>query len=276
MNAPLSSSVPVSAFAPPRVTPNVAHAWGGIWRLTARRHFTSKHWLLLGGMLVLLALFATMVERESDPGRSEFLQWAARFYMSFLVPMLAFITAAGAMRDDLQADSVDYIFTRPVRRPLYVLFRYAAHFVCAQLDFLAALVVIVAVGAFHNVPGLWAAVPAFLLAQVLVVTAFSAFGFLCGMITSRYVILGMVYAGVFEVGIGNVPTQLNRLSMLRQMFGLLEPVIGPEHGSSGLMVVSTLGAPATVGLLLTYALLMLGATVALFSVKEFAGNSRDA
>ena len=131
------------------------------------------------------------------------LNWVATFYVCFVVPILSFISAGGVARDDLKADAVDYIFTRPVRRPMFVLFRYVAHVACTQLDFLLALAVVVGVGVSLNVPGMMAAVPALLVAQACAIVAFSAFGFLCGMFTSRYVIVGLLYGSIVEVGIGS-------------------------------------------------------------------------
>jgi len=254
--------------------PNAAHAFGGIWRLTIRRFFTPTRWLMLAAMLVLLVLFSFPATPNREAAARDFLPWAARFYVCFLVPILAFLSAAGAVRDDLQAGSVDYLFTRPVRRPLFVFLRYLAHVGCTQLDFLLALAVVVAIGVYHEVPGLWSAAPALLLAQVLVIAAFSAFGFLCAMLTSRYVIIGLVYGGLIEVGMGNVPTQLNRLSMIRQALSLLTPALDGERvGMGGPLAVDPLSGPAAIVLLLGTSAAMLGAAALIFSRRELAGAS---
>jgi hypothetical protein len=50
MTMPASSE----RFPAPRVTPDATHAFGGIWRLTARRFFTPGYWLTLAGLLVVL------------------------------------------------------------------------------------------------------------------------------------------------------------------------------------------------------------------------------
>jgi ABC-2 type transport system permease protein len=275
MNAPISSS---PTFPAPRVLPNTAHAFGGIWRLTVRRSLTPMHWLALGGMLVLLALFSYPMAPTREAGAHGYITWAAGFYLCFLVPLLAFIAAAGAIRDELKAGTTDYVFTRPVRRPLFIVFRYIAHLACAQLDFLIALGVVIGVGMFREVPGLWAALPRLLLAQVLVVTAFSAFGFLAGMLTSRYVIVGLFYGGVIEVGIGSVPTQLHRISMLRHVVGIVQPQLGIGRvGIGGPLLAEAPSTATSVCLLLAISAVMIAATAAIFSVRELAGaGARDA
>jgi ABC-2 type transport system permease protein len=272
MNAPSSFD---TKFPAPRVMPNAARAFGGIWRLTARRFFVPGHWLALAGMLAVLALFGSAV-RGDQPAR--YLNWCALFYVCFLVPILAFISAAGVIRDDLKAGSVDYVFTRPVRRPAFVVFRYLAHVGCAQLDFLLALGVVTALGMFRGVPGMITAAGVLLLAQAVVIVVFSAFGFLCGMLTSRYVIIGLAYGAIVEVGIGSVPTQLNRISMLRHATEILRPILGDvQIGMGGPLAAEPLSAPAAIALLLTFAAAMLAVTAVLFAVREMAGASgRDA
>lgn len=266
MNAPMSPAPAPARFATARVAPNAARAFGGVWRLTVRRYATLNHWLFMGGALAVLVLLAIGAGQPGDGARG-YAQWMARFYACFLVPLLAFISGGGAMRDDLKADAVDYVFTRPVRRTAYVVFRYVAHLACAQLDFLLALTVLAVVGLSFHPTGVMAALPLILLAQVLVIVAFTAFGFLAGALTARYVIIGLLWGGIIEVGIGTVETQLSRLSLIRQVLGLLEPVTGATQA------VTALSAPALVALFAVFATVMVAATAGLFALKELAGAS---
>lgn len=254
--------------APPRlyplpepVAPNWRHALGGVWRLTFHRHFQPGRWVMVLIGLALLALLGFA------PGRGgisrHFTEWTILFYATFLVPALAFISAAGAMRDEMKSSTVDYLFTRPIRRPSFVLFRFIAHVVCAQLDFLLALAVVLAVGAARGVPGVLATAPALLFSQVLLVTAFSALGFFAGVLTSRYIILGLAYAGIIEVGIGQIPTQLSRLSMTQQVRTFAESLLlrSETHASSpGLLAVA--------GALALFTLVALSAAALLFHHRE--------
>lgn len=263
-----------ATFPAPRVAPHALRAFGGIWRLTARRYFTLGHWLGMGGMLVMLGLIAAGVSISKG---HPYAPWAAGFYVCFIVPVLSFIFAAGMARDDLKAESVDYVLTRPVPRPAFVLFRYLSQMACAQFDFLFSLGVLYAIGLWQNEPGLADAFPYLLGTQVLLIIVFSAFGLFCGMLTSRYVIIGLVYGLLIEVGIGNVPTQLNQLSITRHALRLLSPVIGTANtGGIEPTNLGTLSLPATIALLLAIATALVAAAAALFTLKEFAGAaSRD-
>jgi ABC-2 type transport system permease protein len=263
-------------FSAPRVVPNAARAFGGIWRLTSRRFFRPTHWLVLGGMFVLLVLFSLPVTPTRESAAGGYLPWASRFYVCFLVPILAFISAAGLMRDDLKSESVDYILTRPVRRPLFVFFRYVSQVACAQLEFLGALAVVTAVGLYHHVPNIWTAVPLLWAGQALAIVAFSAFGFLCALLTSRYVIVGLAYGAIVEVGIGNVPTQLNQLSIIRHVLTVMRSISAESvMGISG-PASASLSTATSVGAILGFSVVMLGAAAVLFAFKELAGGGREA
>jgi len=264
---------PSPGLPPPRVAPNARHAFGGIWRLTVRPFLTPGHGLVLAGTLSLFALVS--VSSVHDGRADQYFQDSngnglLGIYLKLLVPIVAFVFGAGAIRDDLKPGSVDYVFTRPVRRPVFIVFRYLAHMACTQADFVLALGVLIGAGRFRHIPDLLSAVPMLFLAQALLIAAFSAFGMLCGILTSRYMILGFLYAGAVEVGIGHIPTQLSRLSMTRQVWRMLQPLMA-ERVPVAPLAGQNPGVLMTVGLLLAFSAVMLAATVATFALRELAG-----
>ena len=262
MNLPASSSLT------PRVSPiapNLRNAFGGIWRLTFRRFLAPSQWTIpaiLLGVLVLIA-FATVREGNAQL----YFRWTSQFYLTFLVPILAFLSGAGAIRDEMKPATVDYVLTRPVRRPVFVAFKFLSHLACLQVGFLLALGAVLAVGVYRHIPSLFAALPWLLLGQAVAVTAFSALGLLCGALTSRYLVVGLFYAGIVESAIGRVPTQLNRLSMTHQLRALLEQVL-PGFNPALLPAQSPL---AIVGLLLIFSAIMVAAAALYFAFQELAG-----
>lgn len=256
MNAPPSLSAPLAP-----VVPNLRHAFGGVWRLTFRRFLLPSRWIMVLVGLAVLTLLSFASGHRGGGGSGHYVGWVVSFYVTFLVPALAFIAAGGAMRDEMKSGTVDYVLTRPVRRPAFVVFKFIAHTLCTQVDFLLALAVVLAVGSARGVPDLAAAFPKLLLGQVLLVMAASAFGFLSGILTSRYVVIGLLYAGVIEVGVGQIPTQLSRLSMTRQIRDLLDPA------REAVSVAASLG---TVGLLLVFTGVALAAAAALFHLRELS------
>ncbi len=251
------------------VVPDLRHAFGGVWRLTVRRLLVPMRWVIYAGLLaLLLVVTAGNAPWRGSPG--QYFEWIGGFYIAFLVPIFAFISAAGTMRDDLKPESVDYVFTRPIQRPVFLVFRYLSHLACAQLDFLIALLALVALGLAQGVPGLWAAIPLLLLCQIMISTAFSALGFLSGLLTSRYIVIGLAYGALIEVGVGNIPTQLSRFSMTRQVRTVLEPLGG---GPGVENAASAFGAMAW---LLTAAVVSIALTAAIIRTRELGGaQARD-
>jgi ABC-type transport system involved in multi-copper enzyme maturation permease subunit len=251
--------------ASPRPAPDLRHAFGGVWRLTFPGFLGAGRLLRLLGLLAGLGFLTYAATRHGPAG--DFFDWTTKFYLTFLVPVLAFVSGGGAIRDDLKPQVVDYVFTRPVPRPAFVVFRYLAHLAGMQLNCLLALAVLLGVGFFRQTPGLAAAVPLLLLAQVLTVSVFTAFGFLCGALTTRYLIVGMFYGAMIEVGVGNIPTQINRLSLLHHVQALVQPLT-----TDNLAALPGQNPVFTTGLLLATAATMLAVAAIVFGLRELAGG----
>ncbi|HVS53964.1 MAG TPA: hypothetical protein VHD62_16535 [Opitutaceae bacterium] len=248
----------------PRVTPDLRHAFGGVWRLTLRQFLLPGHWLMLAVGLALLALLFS--GGPPDRGTAAFLDWTIVFYATFLVPALAFMSAGGAMREELKSSSVDYVLTRPIPRPAFIAFKFVAHTLCLQLDFLLAFALVLGLAAARQTPELATVAPKLLFAQFLLVTAFSAFGFFCGILTTRYPIVGLGYAAIVEVGAGQIPTQVSRLSMTHQTREMLSVWLGRAEATA-----QTAGPLGTAGILLLFTVVVLGLGIAWFMQREFAG-----
>jgi ABC-2 type transport system permease protein len=251
-------------FSAPRTAPNQWNAFGGIWRLTAWRFLSRNQLLVTAGLLVVLAFFCSKLTAPRSP--EDYLDWVAGFLLSVVVPVLAFLSGAGVMRDETKPGSVDYVFTRPVRRWAFVGFKYLAHTACLQAMWLLAFGVVVFFAAARNAPDVAGTYVWVLLAQMLTIAAFVAFGFFCAVVTSRYLVIGIVYAGVVEGGIGSIDAPLSRLSMTRQIRELLEPkLLAVSDGISALDALTTMGA------MLLFASVFVGLAAVIFSMREMTG-----
>lgn len=258
-------SPPPSSPPAPRVAPDAWHAFGGVWRLTFRRFLAPGQWLPLFIVLAVLAVLASAVIRDGNA--RQYYLWSSGFYLTFLVPIMVFLSSGGAIRDDLKSGSVDYVLIRPVRRPAYLVFKFLSHLACFQVLCLLGLAVMIGVGIFRHIPGIFSALPWLLLGQVITVTAFAALGFLCGVITSKFLIVGLFYGAIIEGGVGNIPVQINQLSMTHQVKAMLEPLLPLARAG---LVPETSPLAAT-GILLAFAALLLALAAAIFSVQELAG-----
>jgi ABC-2 type transport system permease protein len=258
-----------AASPAPSVAPNLLHAFGGIWRLTFRRYLVPGHLLMLAiGLAVLtLLLFAT---GPRSGGFGPFFHWVIDFYVTFLVPALAFLAGAGALRDEMKSGTVDYVLTRPVPRPAFVVFKFIAHMLCTQIDFLIAFGVVLGFAVAHHAPGLATVAPKLLIAQMLLIATFDALGFLCGTLTARYVVLGLAYGGIIEAGVGRIPTPISELSMTHQVRELLRPI---WDGGAGL--TATPGWFSTPAILLAFCAVALLTAAAIFTVRELSGPAES-
>lgn len=259
-------SSPATSFPPARVVPQLGHAFGGIWRLTFRRLLQPMHWLIVAGLLVVFGALARgeAIHSQNLPG------WSSQVWLSFLAPVLAFIAAGGAMRDEMKSATVDYVLTRPVPRWAFVVFKYLSHVICAELDFLLAFGVLAVLTKFYPAWGLKGYLVPLFAAQVLVVAAFSALGFLCAVFSARYVVIGLVYGFIVEVTLGRIATQVSRLSMTHQaraMLGFPGETLDPSAGTA---------SPVVAGLLLlAFTVVMVGAAAAVFTWREQGSASES-
>ena len=260
------SAVSKSSISPLR--PNPGRAFGGIWRLTWGRFRTTGQLLLLLGMITLLILLSLVRIRNGQ--EEDFVPWTADFYLGFIVPVMAFLAGAAAIRDEMKSSTTDYVLTRPVRRVHLVGFKFLSHLMCIQLFYLVALGAMLGFAMVIHIPDIVSAAPRLLLAQAIALTSFSALGFLFGALTSRYLVLGIIYAGTVEIAIGHIPTQLNHLSMSHQLSALLQPLGGEGMG----FVTSTTSAWAIVGLLLGYSAAFIALCAIVFSRREMVGTGR--
>lgn len=263
----MNMNTPPPLPAPPApVAPALAPAIGGVWRLTWHR-FTAP-----GPLLTLLALLAAMllltfiVVGEGRVGT--FFEWVIQFHLMTLVPITAFVAGGSMVRDDMKPGVVDYVLTRPVRRPVFVLARFTAHLAWLQLVCLVLLAGFFGVAALRNITGIGGHWPILLLAQVITLTAFLALGYLCGAATSRYLVLGIVYGLTIETGLGNIPIQLSKLSVLRHVRGLL----AEEFPGVFEQTAAVQGAGTTVAAGLLFAVVWLAAAAGLYALQEFAGQ----
>ncbi len=246
------------------LAPSLRHAFGGIWRLTLPGFTRLGQLLRLAALLAAFALLTLVSVRTADA--SVYFDWAIR-YVTFLLPVMAFISGGGIIRDDLKPDTVDYVFTRPLPRPAFLVFKYIAHTAGLQACYLLALGVLLGVGAYRQVPGLLAALPLLVLAQVLAIGVFTAFGFLCGTLTARYLVVGMTYGSIIEMGIGSIPTQLSRLSLTHHLRDMLHPIASTASGT-----LPNPGPLSTILLLLFVAAALLSLAAVLFGLRELAGG----
>ncbi len=258
----MNPSASASFTSAPAVAPRLLPMLGGIWRLTWRRVFAPSKSLMTGLMLLVLGVLTYRIGTRGDP--NPYWEWSYNFVYSTLVPILAFMGGAGALREALKPGAVDYLSTRPVPRPLYVLFSYLAQTLCGLIAGAALVGFMFAIGAAGNRPGLLAELPRALSVVGAGTVAFTALGFGMGAVTRRYMLLGLLYAGLIEAGLGNIPIQINKLSIARHLRVLLD--------GAGLESLRWTGEVwGALGLVAVVSLALVGLAMGIFARMEFLG-----
>jgi hypothetical protein len=149
-----------------------------------------------------------------------YFSWLLNFYFFLALPLYC-LSACGAMiRDELQADTLGFLVTRPVGRARLFLAKYLCQILWLEGIVAVHGLLLLAVGALRGVPGLETILPLVLVAQFLAVLSWGALSALLGLVTRRYLIAGIAYGFVVELGVGRIPTNINTISLARHFRGL--------------------------------------------------------
>jgi hypothetical protein len=150
-----------------------------------------------------------------------FYHWLLDLYFFVILPLQCVRGSGGLIRDELQADTLGFLLTRPLSRARLLVLKYLAQTGWLQIAMLAETLLIFLVGYLRQIPNLGTLLPLFLAAQFLAVFAWSALGVFLGLVAKRYMALALLYGLIVEMGIGRIPTNINTLSMVRHLKTLL-------------------------------------------------------
>lgn len=194
-----------------------------------------------------------------------FFHWLMDFYFFVVLPLQCVRLCGGCIRDELQADTLRFLLTRPASRARLMLAKYLSQVAWLQLLGLVEVFLLFAAGILCHVPRLWALLPLLLAAQLLAVPAWAALGLFLGLASNRAIAVAIIYGLIVELGIGRIPTNLNALSLMRHLKVLL------AHNASlqELFHWSTKGTWFSVAVLIAAPLVFLSLGGLLFTYREY-------
>lgn len=198
-----------------------------------------------------------------------FYRWVVDFYFFILLPLNCVRVCGALIRDDLQADTLGFVTTRPMTRARLLLVKYLSQTAWLQIVLLIETVLLFVAGGQRQIPGLGGLLPLFLATQFLAVFAWSALGVFLGLVARRYIALALVYGLIVEMGIGRIPTNINALSLMRHLKTLL------AHNPAVQQIYEwpAKGIPVSVGALVLATGIFLGLGVLLFTFREYHHNT---
>lgn len=204
--------------------------------------------------------------REARWGRTEpFYHWLIDFYFFVILPLNCVRACGGLIRDEVQTDTLGFLTTRPLSRAQLLLAKFVSQAAWVEMVMLLETLLVFTVGSLRQIPGLGVLLPLFLGAQLLAVLAWSALGICLGQATKRYMAAALLYGLVVEVGIGQIPTNINNLSLIRQLKTLL------AHDSALQSIYGWTAKPLPYGFgaLLLAAGIFLAVAAVLFTYREY-------
>jgi hypothetical protein len=205
-------------------------------------------------------------EVEVPWSRTEpFYHWLMDFYFFIILPLTCVRGCGPLIRDELQADTLGFLITRPVGRARLLIAKYATQVAWLEIILLLETHLLFAAGAARQVDSLGALLPLVLGVQILVVPAWSALGLLLGQLTARYMAMALLYGAIVEMGIGRIPTNINTLSIIRH----LQTLLTHNHGLQGIYAWPSGGTATAIGALLVAPVLFLSIAALLFSLVEY-------
>ncbi|MFI1334302.1 ABC transporter permease [Streptomyces sp. NPDC020845] len=209
-------------------------------RLTYRALLGRRRALILFSLPGLLLVIAVAVRALSGADDQTADAVLGGFALATMVPLIGVIAGTGAIGPEIDDGSVVYLLAKPVKRPTIIFTKFI---VATGVTVVFSALPTLLAGYVLNGNGQQLAV-AYALAATVASITYSAMFLLLGTITRHAVIVGLVYALVWESLFGSLVGGARDLSVQQWSLALAQKVA--DDGA----VTSEVGLPAAVVLLL--------------------------
>ncbi|MFF8833936.1 ABC transporter permease [Streptomyces sp. NPDC015130] len=196
---------------------------------------------LLPAMLVLIAVAVRAFNGADDQVAADVL---GGFALATMVPLIGVIAGTGAIGPEIDDGSIVYLLSKPVKRPTII---FTKLIVAIAVTMVFSAVPTLIAGYVLNGNGQQVAV-AYTVAALVASIAYSAIFLLLGTISRHAVVIGLVYALVWETLFGSLISGAKTLSVQQWSLALAEKVTGDGLIDSevGLTTATVLLAAVTV------------------------------
>lgn len=215
-------------------------------RLTCRALLGRRRALILCALPVLLLAVAGAVRGMVGADDQVTAHLLGGFALATMVPLLGVIAGTGAIGPEIDDGSVVYLLAKPLRRSTVVFTKLLVSI--GVTVFLSAVPTMIA-GVILNGNSQQLAL-AYAAAAAVASVAYSAIFLLLGTVSRHAVVIGLVYALVWEWLLGSFVTGAKTLSVQQWSLAIAQRVAGSDAGVSssvGLTTALVLLAVATVG-----------------------------
>jgi ABC-2 type transport system permease protein len=193
-------------------------------QLTLRGLLGRRRVLVLAALPVLLLLFSLVLRLTVGPSEELIESIIGGLALATMLPLLALIAGTGAIGPEIDDGSIMYLMAKPVSRHLIV-----------RSKLVVAIVVVLAFASFPVfVSGLLltqtstSLVFGYTLSTALAGIAYCAVFLLLSVVTRNAVIIGLIYAIVWETIVGNFVPGAKTLSIMQWSLAFAEKVGGDQ------------------------------------------------
>ncbi|MFE2558749.1 ABC transporter permease [Streptomyces sp. NPDC059352] len=174
---------------------------------------------LLPAMLVLIAAAVRGFNGADDQVAADVL---GGFALATMVPLIGVIAGTGAIGPEIDDGSIVYLLSKPVKRPTII---FTKLIVAIAVTMVFSAVPTLIAGFILNGNGQQVAV-AYTVAALVASIAYSALFLLLGTVSRHAVVIGLVYALVWETLFGSLISGAKTLSVQQWALALAEKVTG--------------------------------------------------
>ncbi|GEB59766.1 ABC transporter permease [Streptomyces gardneri] len=191
-------------------------------RLTYRALLGRRRALILFLLPALLVLIAVAVRAFSGADDQVAADFLGGFALATMVPLIGVIAGTGAIGPEIDDGSIVYLLSKPVKRPTII---FTKLIVAIAVTMVFSAVPTLIAGFVLNGNGQQVAV-AYTVAALVASIAYSAMFLLLGTISRHAVVIGLVYALVWETLFGSLISGAKTLSVQQWSLALAEKVTG--------------------------------------------------
>ncbi|MCW2870288.1 MAG: putative integral rane protein [Streptomyces oryziradicis] len=197
-------------------------------RLTYKGLLGRRRALILFALPLLLIVISAAVRALSGADDSAATSVLGGFALAAMVPVIGVIAGTGAIGSEIDDGSIVYLLAKPLKRPSII---FTKLLVAIGVSVLFSAVPTFIAGFILNGNSQQIAV-AFGVAAAVASVAYSALFLLLGVVTRHAVVVGLVYALVWEALIGNLVPGARALSVQQWALSLAQRIAGEGTVSS--------------------------------------------
>ena len=153
-------------------------------------------------------------------------------FFAWFLPVMCLTKGGESVRSELKEGTMEYLWTRPVRRGNLFIGLYAASLASVIATVGSVTIGVVAVGILIGAWGSLMTLLGFVACVIVCVFGYTAISALLGAYSARFVVLGVLYFSMIESGIGKIPTGIHNVAISAHVRDVLVPL---RYGESTLV-----------------------------------------